>query len=159
MVLYYYDFLLIDSCILSYCCEFNHSLVCVILCIFFLMIRRPPRSTRTDTLFPYTTLFRSQGHSARYRTYQERLRETVMTARINYLEPPVADTGAAKAFYGAAFGWSFTDFGPTYAATTSGDTDIGFQAAATGKTAAALPGIGVACRKSTRLNSRHPCES
>src|SRR3546814_3512006 len=29
------------------------------LCIFFLMILRPPRSTRTDTLFPYTTLFRS----------------------------------------------------------------------------------------------------
>src|SRR3546814_11715288 len=31
------------------------------LAIFFLMIRRPPRSTRTDTLFPYTTLFRSGG--------------------------------------------------------------------------------------------------
>src|SRR3546814_7907681 len=31
------------------------------LIIFFLMIRRPPRSTRTDTLFPYTTLFRSSG--------------------------------------------------------------------------------------------------
>src|SRR3546814_9876369 len=29
---------------------------------FFLMIRRPPRSTRTDTLFPYTTLFRSPYH-------------------------------------------------------------------------------------------------
>src|SRR3546814_8460603 len=29
--------------------------------VFFLMIRRPPRSTRTDTLFPYTTLFRSPG--------------------------------------------------------------------------------------------------
>src|SRR3546814_14019045 len=28
---------------------------------FFLMIRRPPISTRTDTLFPYTTLFRSGG--------------------------------------------------------------------------------------------------
>src|SRR3546814_15601841 len=27
--------------------------------VFFLMIRRPPRSKRTDTLFPYTTLFRS----------------------------------------------------------------------------------------------------
>src|SRR3546814_14510318 len=27
--------------------------------LFFLKIRRPPRSTRTDTLFPYTTLFRS----------------------------------------------------------------------------------------------------
>src|SRR3546814_18544966 len=31
---------------------------------FFLMIRRPPRSTRTDTLFPYTTLFRSHGRGA-----------------------------------------------------------------------------------------------
>src|SRR3546814_14571476 len=30
------------------------------LVFFFLMIRRPPRSTRTDTLFPYTTLFRSR---------------------------------------------------------------------------------------------------
>src|SRR3546814_20538812 len=42
-----------------------HRLVCMSLfrylfiCFFFLMIRRPPRSTRTDTLFPYTTLFRS----------------------------------------------------------------------------------------------------
>src|SRR3546814_19937151 len=34
---------------LEYCVSF----------FFFLMIRRPPRSTRTDTLFPYTTLFRS----------------------------------------------------------------------------------------------------
>src|SRR3546814_13981465 len=36
--------------------------MCLMLCatfFFFLMIRRPPRSTRTDTLFPYTTLFRS----------------------------------------------------------------------------------------------------
>src|SRR3546814_937048 len=32
-------------------CDYSH--------LFFLMIRRPPRSTRTDTLFPYTTLFRS----------------------------------------------------------------------------------------------------
>src|SRR3546814_17453938 len=30
-----------------------------VLCVFFVRIRRPPRSTRTDTLFPYTTLFRS----------------------------------------------------------------------------------------------------
>src|SRR3546814_3836691 len=36
--------------------------------MFFLMIRRPPRSTRTDTLFPYTTLVRSRpepGEDAR----------------------------------------------------------------------------------------------
>src|SRR3546814_1214457 len=32
------------------------------LVVFFLTIRRPPRSTRTDTLFPYTTLFRSDQH-------------------------------------------------------------------------------------------------
>src|SRR3546814_10165507 len=31
----------------------------VLVVVFFLMVRRPPRSTRTDTLFPYTTLFRS----------------------------------------------------------------------------------------------------
>src|SRR3546814_1730431 len=31
------------------------------------MIRRPPRSTRTDTLFPYTTLFRSARHLASHR--------------------------------------------------------------------------------------------
>src|SRR3546814_19214217 len=33
--------------------------MCCFYLFFFLMIRRPPRSTRTDTLFPYTTLFRS----------------------------------------------------------------------------------------------------
>src|SRR3546814_3756594 len=32
---------------------------------FFLLIRQPPRSTRTDTLFPYTTLFRSPSPSTR----------------------------------------------------------------------------------------------
>src|SRR3546814_7673788 len=34
------------------------------------MIRRPPRSTRTDTLFPYTTLFRSARHRGRRRSPQ-----------------------------------------------------------------------------------------
>src|SRR3546814_4869942 len=36
---------------------------CTVFFVFFLMIRRPPRSTRTDTLFPYTTLFRSHGET------------------------------------------------------------------------------------------------
>src|SRR3546814_11942447 len=36
--------------------------------LFFLMIRRPPRSTRTDTLFPYTTLFRSLRDPCRRRS-------------------------------------------------------------------------------------------
>src|SRR3546814_20745979 len=39
--------------------------------IFLLMIRRPPRSTRTDTLFPYTTLFRSPDPRAARRDEQE----------------------------------------------------------------------------------------
>src|SRR3546814_7685663 len=43
--------------------------------VFFLMIRRPPRSTRTDTLFPYTTLFRSdaQERDRRGREMRHRL--------------------------------------------------------------------------------------
>src|SRR3546814_6156538 len=44
---------------LSGCCN---SLTRLTMLFFVLMIRRPPRSTRTDTLFPYTTLFRSRLH-------------------------------------------------------------------------------------------------
>src|SRR3546814_19950510 len=40
-------------------------------CFFFLMIRRPPRSTRTDTLFPYTTLFRSGRFERQVRHRQD----------------------------------------------------------------------------------------
>src|SRR3546814_16410188 len=40
-----------------------YSVMSSLLLFFFLMIRRPPRSTRTDTLFPYTTLFRSARHA------------------------------------------------------------------------------------------------
>src|SRR3546814_12788173 len=43
-----------------------YVLACKLLFVFFLMIRRPPRSTRTDTLFPYTTLFRSTSVIAQY---------------------------------------------------------------------------------------------
>src|SRR3546814_7317982 len=42
-------------CFISAC-----SSIFLFISFFFLMIRRPPRSTRTDTLFPYTTLFRSR---------------------------------------------------------------------------------------------------
>src|SRR3546814_4389452 len=42
----------------------------IIFDLFFLMIRRPPRSTRTDTLFPYTTLFRSDRRSARLQPFE-----------------------------------------------------------------------------------------
>src|SRR3546814_14269762 len=39
--------------------SFDSLYLSYLIVFFFLMIRRPPRSTRTDTLFPYTTLFRS----------------------------------------------------------------------------------------------------
>src|SRR3546814_1512638 len=42
--------------------------------IVFLMIRRPPRSTRTDTLFPYTTLFRSKSGNWRDSHHHHRRR-------------------------------------------------------------------------------------
>src|SRR3546814_1777926 len=45
------------------CCEATVNVGCTCF-VFFLMIRRPPRSTRTDTLFPYTTLFRSLAYAA-----------------------------------------------------------------------------------------------
>src|SRR3546814_6743483 len=45
--------------------------MCVLFC---LMIRLPPRSTRTDTLFPYTTLFRSEPHREGRRLDQPRQR-------------------------------------------------------------------------------------
>jgi predicted enzyme related to lactoylglutathione lyase len=48
--------------------------------------------------------------------------------RLNYVELPTKDIAEAKAFYEKAFGWELAEFGPTYAATLTGDTDIGLQA-------------------------------
>jgi len=64
-------------------------------------------------------------------------------ARLNYVELPVTDVGAARAFYERAFGWSLTEFGPTYAATLTGDTDIGLQGDAAEATRAPLAVIDV----------------
>ena len=64
-------------------------------------------------------------------------------ARLNYVELPVGEIGAAKSFYEAAFGWSLAEFGPSYAATMTGDTDIGLQADPAEATRAPLPVIDV----------------
>ncbi|CAN5376758.1 VOC family protein [soil metagenome] len=64
-------------------------------------------------------------------------------ARFNYLELPVGDVPVAKAFYASAFGWSFTDFGPDYAATMTGDTDLGLNGDASQSTQHLLPVIDV----------------
>jgi predicted enzyme related to lactoylglutathione lyase len=68
--------------------------------------------------------------------------ETPM-ARLNYVELPVRAIGAGKAFYETAFGWSLTSFGPDYAATMTGDTDIGLNGDPAEMTKAPLPVIEV----------------
>src|SRR3546814_1331628 len=88
---------------------------------FFLMIRRPPRSTRTDTLFPYTTLFRSEAAplgglarprlpagarppQARGRRSGGRLRRLSLSADHCGGGPPRPARGAARAELGARAG-------------------------------------------------------
>ncbi len=48
-------------------------------------------------------------------------------ARICFIELPAGDLGAAKSFYASAFGWTLTDFGPSYSCTLTGDVDLGLQ--------------------------------
>jgi predicted enzyme related to lactoylglutathione lyase len=65
-------------------------------------------------------------------------------ARIDYVELPSATAHElARAFYSRAFGWQFTDFGPDYSATTTGDVDLGLQGDPSGALAAPLPVIRV----------------
>lgn len=47
-------------------------------------------------------------------------------SKINYIELPAADIDLAKQFYGAAFGWTFEDYGADYCAFNDGVTDGGF---------------------------------
>src|SRR3546814_18396447 len=78
----------------------------VYLVFFFLMIRRPPRSTRTDTLFPYTTLFRSRGPAVRRRADGDRAGDApAATDRA----PAGADDG--DAVYGADRAWHLAQRG------------------------------------------------
>lgn len=60
--------------------------------------------------------------------------------RFDYLELTVKDLSKTKEFYSKAFGWEFMDFGPEYASTTSGDTDIGLH-----QSGEDLPPLGVIC--------------
>src|SRR3546814_20712525 len=58
----------------------------ICLFVFFLMLRRPPRSTRTDTLLPYTTLFRSLRAKPKKRNDLIRL-QIEMKLLVHQLEP------------------------------------------------------------------------
>src|SRR3546814_19908203 len=70
---------------------------CFVFVIFFLMIRRPPRSTRTDTLFPYTTLFRSlAGIGLRMEAPLAALRELEMLDRVGDVDLAAFDSGLVE---------------------------------------------------------------
>ena len=64
-------------------------------------------------------------------------------ARLEYLELPTSNLAATRSFYEQAFAWTMTEFAPTYAATTTGDTDVGLQADASEAPRAPLPVIQV----------------
>src|SRR3546814_12568667 len=88
-----------------YYVKYLRLLVDVLLTFVFLMRRRPPRATRTDTLYPYTTLFRSRvddvaqnsrGHRGRQQEIDQRIVELCQKAndgaapfRRRQLIPPV----------------------------------------------------------------------
>ena len=65
-------------------------------------------------------------------------------ARIDYVELPSATAHElSRAFYAKAFGWDFTDYAPTYAATTNGTTDVGLQGDPSEALSAPLPVVRV----------------
>src|SRR3546814_21178320 len=70
---------------------------------FFLMIRRPPRSTRTDTLFPYTTLFRSLLHARATGGAEADIRHPVFEAGIDAAHEFLADDTAHRTAHEAEF--------------------------------------------------------
>src|SRR3546814_6054971 len=128
---------------------------------FFLMIRRPPRSTRTDTLFPYTTLFRSEGSSMRAGESQAgRVDFGLDAAAPGFLDDPYPTYHALRAHdpvYLSPWGdWYLT----RYADVAAVLTDKRFQRESPGGTNpisgdARAPTAIDRDRTSTRLNSSH----
>src|SRR3546814_19895955 len=104
--------------------------VCIslmVLCFFFLMTRRPPRSTRTDTLFPDTSLFRSFASTNRFLAGSKQAERDLLGGRT---------AGQAIQQAGGAL---------------TGTQPLGGVAPA----APAAPALPTQDRKSTRLNSSH----
>src|SRR3546814_11331958 len=85
------------TCIFRVFVDYRCTYVFLCFFFFFLMIRRPPRSTRTDTLFPYTTLFRSPGGRIWRAIGPEKALGGVVYCVTNCPEPGVVeDTGGHR---------------------------------------------------------------
>src|SRR3546814_20546167 len=122
-----------------------HSLL---LLVFLLMIRRPPRSTRTDTLFPYTTLFRSAERDHRRDRPRPADRLEGALDRAAQAARPIAGRCRSS---------------PRRAAPASGAWRL-LRSVSAGEATGGLPDAGAVYgrgrrmaedRKSTRLNSSH----
>src|SRR3546814_20988764 len=107
--------------------------MCVVLLIFFLMLRRPPRSTRTDTLLPYTTLFRSEA----------------VTLTLNWT--PTADH--SPYYFAEAQGW-YDQAGIDLTIETGKGSGTTAQRVGVGNVEFGVADMATD-RKSTRLNSSH----
>src|SRR3546814_7928716 len=108
------------------------------------MIRRPPRSTRTDTLFPYTTLFRS------------RLDHGVVAVTVNDGDLGGDSLAPQDALYPQVVGTAgdherLARLGVHRVHDVVGVVTSGVQ----GRHGALVPALGVQDRKGTRLNSSH----
>lgn len=60
-------------------------------------------------------------------TSEHTLQNAEHDRRIDYIELPATDIGATKRFYGEAFGWRFTDYGPDYTSFEDGRLSGGFH--------------------------------
>src|SRR3546814_19259160 len=92
----------------------------LLFCVFFFMIRRPPRSTRTASLFPFTTLFRSFWPPCRAREAHlfYRFRDVVVSGDEKLVKPDPAIYALAIRRFGIAPGESvfIDDSAPNVAA-------------------------------------------
>src|SRR3546814_15997831 len=101
------------------------------------MIRRPPISTRTDTLFPYTTLFRSCSGLADLRVRAWRLHHDVREAARD--RPGSAARGARDASAGTEAGRAGRSHPRAFAAARPVEADRGYGAATAGAGRSAPP--------------------
>src|SRR3546814_7712859 len=104
------------------------------------MIRRPPRSTRTHTLFPYTTLFRSDVHVG--------LEDGIAAQRLAQRRPPLR-------IHRHAGGAARRGAGKVVAAFPGFDERNAAEEPAVGVPPDVVEGVETVDRKSTRLNSSH----
>src|SRR3546814_15353231 len=117
------------------------------------MIRRPPRSTRTDTLFPYTTLFRSRRPGAvEHRAHDHRRARHCRARRLRVLGTPKRTPDDAPRLMGNR---AFLGLNVATLMVYAGLSIMFFLLPFDLVDRRALPSTEAGDRKSTRLNSSH----